>query len=190
LTNVKRAVSKQGRVPVKQAHKSNVVASPLPDSVMLGDFITIQEGVTVGEGTRISNYVNLYGCRIGKNCMIGAFVEIQRDAVVGDGSRISSHSFVCSLVEIGANCFIGHGVMFTNDLFPNGKISVDPATWLRTFVGDNVLIGSNATILPVRVGSGSVIAAGAVVTRDVPENSVIVGNPGRVTRRTRNDPSY
>lgn len=139
----------------------------------------------IGENTLIWNFVNLYGCQIGDNCMIGAFVEIQNDVKIGDNSRISSHSFICSKVEIGKNVFVGHSVTFVNDLYPpRGE-----EYWKSTRIGDNVSIGSNATILPVKIGNNSIIGAGAVVTKDIPPNSVAVGNPARVIKKTQNTPS-
>lgn len=108
--------------------------------------------------------------------MIGAFVEIQSDVKIGNNTRISSHSFICSKVEIGSNVFIGHGVMFINDLYPPRA----EEHWQKTVIDDGVSIGSNATILPVHIGKNSVIGAGAVVTKDVPPNTTVVGNPGKI----------
>ena len=102
---------------------NNIIESTLPENIILGNYITIQKNVSIGPGTRISNFVNLYGCTIGNDCMIGAFVEIQSEVRIGERSRISSHSFVCSKVNIGQDCFIGHGVMFINDVFTNNQIS-------------------------------------------------------------------
>jgi len=133
----------------------------------------------VGKDTIIWNFVNLYGCEIGNNCMIGAFVEIQSDVEIGNNVRISSHSFICSKVEIGNNVFIGHGVVFINDLFPPREEKY----WQKTIIEDGVSIGSNATILPVRIGKNSIIGAGAVVTKDVPSGAVVAGNPARILRR-------
>ncbi len=136
----------------------------------------------IGKGTIIWNFVNLYNCQIGNNCMIGAFVEIQSDVTIGNNVRISSHSFICSRVKIGSNVFIGHGVTFVNDLYPPRPEEF----WNKTEVEDNTSIGSNATILPVRIGKNSIIGAGAVVTKDVPPNSVAVGNPAKVIRTNEN----
>ncbi len=133
----------------------------------------------IGEGTKIWNFVNIYGCEIGRDSMVGCFCEIQKGVKIGDRTRIQSHSFVCELVEIGSDCFIGHGVMFINDVYPPQP---DPSMWKRTVVEDGVSIGSNATILPVRIGKGAVIGAGAVVTKDVPDGTVIAGNPASFMR--------
>jgi acetyltransferase-like isoleucine patch superfamily enzyme len=124
----------------------------------------------------ISHYTNLYGCELGNNVFIGPFVEIQSNVKIGDNSRISSHSFICSGVEIGENCFIAHGVMFTND-----KFTEDKEEWVErpTIIGNNVRIGSNATILPVKIGNNVVIGAGAVVTKNIPDNTTIKGNPAK-----------
>ena len=132
--------------------------------------------VMLGKGTKIIQPVNLYGCNIGDNSFIGPFVEIQERSIIGNNSRISSHSFICSGVIIGNNCFIGHGVMFTNDKFTENK---DEWIERETIIGDNVRIGSNATILPVKIGNNVIIGAGAVVTKDIPDNSIVKGNPAK-----------
>jgi len=128
----------------------------------------------IGDGTKISNFVNLYGCEIGENCFIGPFVEIQKGVKIGNNTRISSHTFICEGVEIGSNCFIAHGVMFTNDKYTEGR-----EDWVlrKTVVGDRVRIGSNATILPVFIGADAVIGAGSVVTKDVKMGATVYGNP-------------
>ncbi len=132
--------------------------------------------VNIGNKTIISEPCNLYGCSIGDNCFVGPFVEIQRNASIDNGTRVSSHTFICENVHIGKNCFIGHGVMFTNDKF-HGK---RPVEYLRTDIGNNVRIGSGSVLLPVKVEDGAVIGAGSVVTKDVPVGSIVYGNPARV----------
>ena len=136
--------------------------------------------VKFGDNVIVVRPVNLYGCTIGDHCFIGPFVEIQKNAHVGNGTRIQSHSFICELVTIGEDCFISHGVMFTNDLFKNEKPARDnPELWLPTKIGNNVAIGSNATILPVTICDNVVIWAGSVVTKDITKPGVYMGNPAQ-----------
>ena len=132
------------------------------------------KNVKLGENVTISHFTNLYGCELGDNVFVGPFVEIQSNVKVGKNSRISSHSFLCSGVEVGEDCFIAHGVMFTNDKFTERR-----EDWIerKTVIGNNVRIGSNATILPVTIGEGAVIGAGSVVTKDVPAGAVVKGKP-------------
>jgi len=146
--------------------------------------ITILEsGITdvdFGERVRVVKPVNLYSCQIGDDCFIGPFVEIQKGVVIGNRTRVHSHSFICELVSIGADCFIGHGVMFINDKFVGGEPAHgDKTKWASTEIGDHVSIGSNATILPVKICRDVVIGAGAVVTKDIAEPGVYAGNPAR-----------
>ncbi len=139
--------------------------------------------VQVGRGTVIWNFVNLYECIIGEDCKVGAFVEITRGVSIGNRCRIQSHTFICDRVTVGNDCFIGHGVMFTNDTFRHGRPAESSDLWEETVVENQVSIGSNAAILPVRIGRGSVIGAGSIVTRDVPPWSVVAGNPAEVIRQ-------
>ena len=125
--------------------------------------------------------VNLYGCEVGEKSFVGPFVEIQKNASVGKNTRIQSHSFICEGVHIGNNTFVGHGVMFTNDLFDSDNI--ENFILRKTIIGDNVRMGSNATILPVKIGDGAIIGAGCVVTKDVPAGVTVVGNPSRILEK-------
>ena len=135
--------------------------------------------VKFGKDCKIVEPVNLFECDIGKNVFIGPFVEIGKNVKIGDNSRISSHTYICEKVEIGKNCFIGHGVMFTNDKFSDGNINFNSNEWLKTIIEDHVLIGSNATILPVTICSDVVIGSGAVVTKDIKKKGVYAGNPAK-----------
>ena len=135
--------------------------------------------VQFGENCKIIEPVNLFECKIGNNVFIGPFVEVGKNVEIKDNSRISSHSYICEKVKIGKNCFIGHGVMFTNDKFLNGKISFKSDDWLTTEIEDNVLIGSNATILPVKICKNVVIGAGSVVTKDITKPGTYAGNPAK-----------
>ena len=145
--------------------------------------------VHLGKNVKIFNFVNAYGCFIDDNSKVGAFVEIQKGVTIGKNCKISSHSFICEGVEIEDNCFIGHGVMFTNDVFPRAtKADGTPQTdedWVlvKTKINKGVSIGSNATILcGVTIGENALVGAGSMVVKDVPANSVVVGNPGKVIR--------
>lgn len=139
--------------------------------------------VNFGPGVTVADCVNLYGCTIGEACFIGPFVEIQKGVVIGKNTKVQSHSFICELVSIGDNCFIGHGVMFINDLFSDGKpAGGDKAKWKSTTIGNNVSIGSNATILPVSICDGAVIGAGAVVTKNIYLPGIYAGNPARLIK--------
>jgi acetyltransferase-like isoleucine patch superfamily enzyme len=136
--------------------------------------------VQFGENITVVEPVNLYGCSIGSNTFIGPFVEIQKNVTIGSSCKVQSHSFICELVTIGDHCFIGHGVMFINDLFSDGgPAGGDQSKWKVTTIGHHVSIGSNATILPVSICDHVVIGAGAVVTKDITEPGVYAGNPAR-----------
>ena len=123
---------------------------------------------------------NLYGACFGNNSFVGPFVEIQKGVKIGKNTKIQSHSFICELVTVGSNCFVGHGVMFINDLFSKGgPAQGDKSLWKETIIGDNVSIGSNATILPVKICDNVVIGAGSVVTKNINKPGVYVGNPAK-----------
>lgn len=138
--------------------------------------------VDFGEDVTLLEPVNLYECTIKEGSFIGPFVEIQKGVVIGKNTRVQSHSFICELVSIGDKCFIGHGVMFINDLFQDGGPSGCAEKWKKTVIGDNVSIGSNATILPVSIVDNTVIGAGAVVTKDITTPGVYAGNPAKLLR--------
>ena len=139
--------------------------------------------VTFGENVTVIEPVNLYQCKIGSNCFICPFVEIHKNVSIGDNCRIQSHAFICELVEIGNNCFISHGAMFINDLFKiGGPAHGKQELWQATIIGNNVSIGTNATILPVQITDHVVIGAGSVVTKDILEPGIYAGNPARKIR--------
>ena len=136
--------------------------------------------VDFGENVKVVEPCNLYECKIGANTFVGPFPEIQKDVVIGEHCKIQSHTFICELVTIGNHCFIGHGVMFINDLFSKGgPAGGDKNLWKQTKIGDHVSIGSNATILPVEICDHVVIGAGAVVTKNITETGVYAGNPAK-----------
>ena len=137
---------------------------------------------TIHPTARVMECVNLYECRLEEDVFIGPFVEIQRGVVVGKGTRMSSHTFVCEGVTIGENCFVGHGVMFTNDTFDTLLPNKGDYTLRKTVIGNHVRIGSNATLLPVTIEDHAIVGAGSVVTQDVPFGAVVAGNPARILR--------
>jgi acetyltransferase-like isoleucine patch superfamily enzyme len=139
--------------------------------------------VTFGKEVTVVEPVNLYGCTLGDRCFVGPFVEIQKGVVIGSDTRIQSHAFICELVEIGSHCFISHGAMFINDLFASGgPAGGDAAQWKPTQIGHHVSIGTNATILPVRICDHVVVGAGSVVTKDITEPGFYAGNPAKKIR--------
>jgi UDP-2-acetamido-3-amino-2,3-dideoxy-glucuronate N-acetyltransferase len=155
------------------------------------DFKRISPDVRLGQGVKIFAFVNLYGCEIGDESKIGTFVEIQKGARIGKRVKVSSHSFICEGVIVEDEVFIGHGVMFINDRYPRsttpqGETQTE-ADWTleNTLVQRRASIGSNATILcGVTIGENAIVGAGSVVTRDVPANAVVAGNPARFKRWT------
>lgn len=139
--------------------------------------------VKFGDGVTVVSPCNLYGCELADHVFVGPFVEIQRGVRIGARTKIQSHSFVCELVIIGDDCFVGHGVMFVNDLFQTGgPARGDRNLWRETVIGDRVSIGSNATILPVAICNDVVVGAGSIVTKDITQPGIYAGSPARFLR--------
>ena len=159
---------------------------------MSGEFVCIAPDVKLGKDVKLSKFINLYGCEIGDNTKIGAFVEVQKNARIGSNCKISSHTFVCEGVTIEDEVFIGHGVTFINDTYPRatvpgGQLQTE-ADWVveETVIKKGASIGSGSTILcKVTVGENAIVGAGSVVTKDVPANSIVAGNPARVLRKIK-----
>ena len=156
----------------------------------MNPYLSIAPDVKLGQNVKLSKFINLYGCEVGDETKIGAFVEIQKNATIGKRCKVSSHTFICEGVNIEDNVFIGHGVMFINDLYPRattaaGELQTE-ADWHveRTIVKKGASIGSGATILAnTCIGENAIVGAGAVVTKDVPANTIVAGNPARALRK-------
>lgn len=157
-------------------------------------YLSLSDDVQLGQGVKLSKFINLYGCSIGDNSKIGTFVEIQKNARIGKNCKIQSHTFVCEGVTIEDNVFVGHGVTFINDKYPrstnpDGQLQTEE-DWMvvPTLVKRGASIGSGATVLcNITIGENAVIGAGSVVTKDIPANSVVAGNPARTIKSIRLD---
>jgi acetyltransferase-like isoleucine patch superfamily enzyme len=154
----------------------------------MNEYVCIGTGVHLGDDVKLSKFINLYGCTIGNNVKIGAFVEVQKNAFIGNNCKISSHTFICEGVTIEDDVFVGHGVTFINDLYPRataeGHLQTE-ADWKvePTLVRRGASIGSGSTILAkVTIGENAIVGAGSVVTRDVPPNAIVAGNPAHLMR--------
>ena len=158
----------------------------------MNEFVSIAPDVKLGKGVKLSKFINMYGCEVGDDTKIGAFVEVQKNATIGSRCKISSHTFICEGVTIEDEVFIGHSVTFINDIYPratteSGGLQTE-ADWSvdKTLVKRKASIGSGSTILAnVTIGENAIVGAGSVVTKDVPANTIVAGNPARVLRTVR-----
>lgn len=151
--------------------------------VSIGLYSLIKDA-QIGDKSKIWHYANIYSCEIGENCNIGSYVEIQDNVKVGNSVIISSHSFICSLVTIEDDVFVGHGVKTINDIYPPSRRATGSSKhWQKTLIKRRAIIGSNATLFPVTIGERSVIGAGSVVTRDIPSGEVWAGNPAKYIKK-------
>jgi UDP-2-acetamido-3-amino-2,3-dideoxy-glucuronate N-acetyltransferase len=157
-------------------------------------YVSVAEDVRLGENVKLANFINLYGCAIGDNTKIGTFVEVQKNACIGRNCKIQSHTFICEGVSIEDNVFIGHGVIFINDKYPrsttgDGNLQSE-ADWkvVPTVVKKGASIGSGSTILcNITIGEKAIIGSGSVVTKDVPPNTIVAGNPAKIIRRIEHE---
>src|SRR5258708_5021479 len=157
------------------------------------EFLCVAGDVKLGQNVRLAKFINLYGCSVGDNKKIGAFVEIQKNATIGKNCKVSSHTFICEGVTIEDNVFVGHGVTFINDSYPrattpDGQLQTEQEWKVeRTVIRRGASIGSGCTILSnVTIGENAIVGAGSVVTRDVPANAIVAGNPARLKRYIEN----
>lgn len=156
----------------------------------MNDYLCVTDDVKLGKNVRLTRYINMYGCEVGDNTKIGAFVEIQKNARIGNNCKISSHTFICEGVIIEDNVFIGHNVTFINDLFPrattgSGQLQTE-ADWEcgTTLIRKGASIGSSSTLLcGITVGENAIVGAGSVVTKNVPPDTIVAGNPAKVMRK-------
>ncbi|MBS3083558.1 N-acetyltransferase [Candidatus Pacearchaeota archaeon] len=154
----------------------------LDKDIEIGPFCTINN-IQLGKDSKLFKYVNAYGCEIGSGVKVGAFSEIQSEVKIGNNTTICSHSFICSLVTIEDNVFIGHGVKTINDIHPPSKKRTGKTDeWRPTIIMEGATIGSNATLFPVTIGRHAIVGAGAVVTKDIPDHAVVIGNPARIIK--------
>lgn len=174
---------------VKVSENASLSHCTVGDQCLIGPRVEIRNGVTLGHRVKLYSFINLYGCRIGDDTKVGAFVEVQKGVIIGKRCKISSHSFLCEGVTLEDEVFIGHGVKFINDRFPratsgNGNLKTDD-DWavVPTIVHYRAAIGSGAVLLcGISIGAGAIVGAGAVVTRDIPEGQIWVGNPAYYLR--------